>query len=87
MYVFYKIFFPKKLVLKFHTLKQGCGVITVYDVTWNFRGKLSPFLMSVPQTPHSKFGVVKKRVKKLGKKLAFQSGTKKSLYCFFPGVG
>lgn len=67
MYVFYKFFFPKKLVLKIHTLKQGCGVITVYDVSRNFRGKLSPFLMSVPQKPHGKFGVVKKRVKKLEK--------------------
>lgn len=69
-----------------HTLKQGCGVITAYDVSGNFMGKLSPVLMSGPQKPQGNFGVVKKRVKNLGKKLAFQSETKKSLYCFFPRV-
>lgn len=84
MYVFYKFFFPKKLVLKIHTLKQGCGVITVYDGSRNFRGKLSPFLTSVPQKPHGKFGVVKKRVKKLGKNLPSSQGLRKACSVFFP---
>lgn len=56
-------FFPRRIALVLRTLKPGCDVITAYDASWNFMGKLSPVLMSVPEKPHGKFGVVKKELK------------------------
>lgn len=47
-------------------------------------GKLNPVLMSVPQKPQGKFGVVKKRVKKLKKTLPFSQRLRKACTVFFP---
>lgn len=63
---------------------QACGVITAYDFSQNFLGKLSPVLMSVPQKTNSKLGLVKRRAKSLGKKpLPFSQGLRKACTAFF----
>lgn len=75
---------PKKNCIGFEDPHPEAGMLC-YLCVWchlELQGKLSLVLMSVPQKQRSKFGVVKKSVKK-AEKLAFQSGTKKSLYCFF----
>lgn len=77
-------FFPRRIALVLRTLKPGCDVITAYDASWNFMGKLNPVLMSVPEKPHGKFGVVKKRVKKLEKTLPFSQRLRKACTVFFP---